>query len=32
VACGGAFEERPRAANGQVRKIRVEGKRIAGID
>jgi broad specificity phosphatase PhoE len=32
VACGGAFEERPHAANGQVRKIRVEGKRIAGID
>ena len=32
VAGGGAFEERPRPANGQVRKIRVEGNRIAGID
>jgi broad specificity phosphatase PhoE len=32
VASGGAFEERPHAANGHVRKIRVEGNRIAGID
>jgi broad specificity phosphatase PhoE len=32
VACGGAFDERPHAANGQVRKIRVEGGTIAGID
>jgi len=32
VAAGRAFEERPRPANGQVQKIRVEGNRVAGID
>ena len=32
VACGGAYEERPHAANCQVRRVRVEGARISGLD